>query len=88
MRQGVVWSKNKDKLGKNDEVYIVNQTLMYGNLVEISELIRKYGKDKVKTIFLAQPLKIYSRSGVNFISKIILGVKKEIDYSQYVKNLY
>jgi len=88
MRQGVVWSKNVEKLGENDKVYVVNQTLMYGNLTEIFELLKKYGKDDVREIFLKQPLKIYSRSGVNFVAKMILGVKKDIDYGRYVKSLY
>lgn len=88
MRQGVVWSKDKDKLGRNDRVYVVNQTLMFGNLAEISELIKRYGKNEVREIFLKQPLKVYSRSGVNFVSKMILGVKGDVDYSRYVKNLY
>jgi len=69
-------------------VYVVNQTLMFGNLSDISELIKKYGESEIKNIFLEQPLKVYSRSGVNFVSKIILGIKKDIDYSRYVKNLY
>lgn len=88
MRQGVVWSKNKDKLGRNDKVYVVNQTLMFGSLAEISEILRKYGKDEVRDIFLQKPLKIYSQSGVNFVAKMILGVKEDIDFDRYVKSLY
>ena len=88
MRQGVMWSKKTDKLGENDKAYMVNQTLMFGNLFDFFELLKKYGKDDVKDIFLHKPLKIYSRSGVNFVSKMILGVKEGIDYDRYVKNLY
>lgn len=88
MRQAVVWSKNKNKFNQNDKVYLVNQTLMFGNLSEIKELIKKYGKKEIIDIFLKKPLQIYTRPAVNFIQKIILDIKDQIDYQRYVKNLY
>lgn len=88
MKQAIVWSKNHDILGKNDRAYVINQVLMFGSLPEIQALIKKYGKHEVREVFLHQPLKIYSRPAVNFIQKIILGIKDEINYDRYVKSLY
>ena len=88
MKQAVVWSKNIKSLDNNDEVYIINQVLMFGSLLEIKDLIKKYGKERVKEIFLHQPLKIYTLPAINFIQKIVLGIGDGINYDKYVKSLY
>lgn len=88
MRQAIVWSKSQNTLKKDDQVYVINQVLMFGSLSEIKALLKKYGKNEVKKVFLFKPLEIYSRPAVNFIQKFILGINGEIDYGRYVKTLY
>ena len=89
MRQAVVWSKNKDKLDKNDDkVYIINQVLMFGNLEEIKELKKEYGENEVRRVFVEQPTKVYSKPAFNLIKNFILKIDTQLDMQKYVKALY
>lgn len=88
MKQGVVWSKSKGKIGDSDLTYVVNQTLMFGDLKEIAEMIKNKGKRTVKNIFIRKPLAIYSRPAFKFIKEMVLGVKLDLDEKRYVKTLY
>lgn len=88
MKQGVVWSKDKGKLGKIDEVYEVNQTLMYGEIEEIEGMIKDKGLEKVKRIFLEKPSKIYTKPAVNFVAKYIFNLENGVNLDNYVKTIY
>ncbi len=71
--QGVLWSKRVQHLDlERDDQYIIHQILGYGSLDDISWLIKTYGLEKVKDVFVSKPLKIYSRSAFNFAVKMIL----------------
>lgn len=89
LNQGTVWSKNAGKLDKNiDIAYIVNQVLMYGTLDEIKQLKREYGEDKVRQIFIENPINIYSKSAFNFIKNFVLKIKKNLNGGRYIKSVY
>lgn len=88
MKQGVVWSKSKGKLGKNDEVYKINQVLMYGDLDDVKELIKETGVDEVRNIFMNKPSKIYTKEAFNFIKNYVLRIEENLDSDKYVKTLY
>ena len=89
LNQGTVWSKNAGKLDKNlDIAYIVNQVLMYGTLDEIKQLKREYGEDKVRQIFIENPINIYSKSAFNFIKNFVLKIKINLDGGRYIKSVY
>lgn len=88
MKQAVFWSKDKRNIGKNDEAYFVNQTLMYGNLKDIKILINNEGLEKVRKIFVSKPTKIYTPQAFNFIKNSILKINQNLDQSNYVKTLY
>lgn len=69
-----MWSVNIAKLDlEKDRPYIVNQVLSYGTLNEIRWLMKTYGKDTVKQVFLKQPIKVYTPSAFRF-SQLLLGV--------------
>jgi len=89
MRQGVVWSKNKDKLDKSeDKIYIINQVLMFGNLGEIKALVEEYGENEVRRVFTEQPTKIYSKPAFNLIKNYILKIDKNLDGGRYIQSVY
>lgn len=88
MKQAVFWSKDKRKIGENDEAYFVNQTLMYGDLKDIKILINSEGLEKVRKIFVSKPTKIYTPQAFNFIKNYILKIGQDLDQSKYVKTLY
>ena len=88
MKQAVFWSKDKRNIGKNDEAYLVNQTLMYGDLEDIKILIRNEGLEKIRKIFVSKPTKIYTPQAFNFIKNYILKIDQDLDQSKYVKTLY
>lgn len=88
MKQAVFWSKDKRKIGENDEAYFVNQTLMYGDLKDIKILISNEGLEKIRKIFVSKPTKIYTPQAFNFIKNYILKIDRDLDQSKYVKTLY
>lgn len=88
MKQAVLWSKDKRKIGENDNAYLVNQTLMYGDLKDIKALVNNEGLDKVRNIFVSKPTKIYTPQAFNFIKNYILKIDQKLDQSKYVKTLY
>ncbi len=82
--QGVLWSCSVDKLDLNkDKEYIIHQILAYGSWENIIWLFDKYGKDKVKEVFINYPSKDYSPAGLKFVSKILLDVENKIDPQRY-----
>lgn len=89
LNQGTVWSKNVGKLDKNvDSAYIVNQILMFGTLDEINQLKQEYGEDKVKQIFIENPINIYSKPAFNFIKNFVLKIKEDLNGGRYIKSVY
>lgn len=88
MKQAVFWSKDKNNLGRKDESYLVNQTLMYGDLKDIKILIKNEGLTNVRKIFVSKPTKIYTPQAFNFIKNFILKIDIDLDPSKYVKALY
>lgn len=88
MRQGVMWSKSKDKLTESDRVYQINQILMYGDIEEIKKMIKMEGLAKIKSVFEKQPIKVYTKEAFQFVKNYILGITKNLNPGRYVKTLY
>lgn len=84
--QGTLWSANVKKMdAERDKNYIIHHILMYGALAQIRWLIRAYGADVVKRIFLENPEKIYTPSAFHFIKTIVLEMRhKRVNPSRYV----
>ena len=65
---------NVSKLNlEEDKPYIVHQILAYGTLDEIKWLMKTYGKDVVKKVFLNQPIKVYTPPALKF-SQLLLDI--------------
>lgn len=84
----MVWSKNKDKLTVEDDVYVINQVLMFGSLEEIGELKNKYGLERLRRVFVDQPLRVYSKPAFNLIKNFILKIGTDLDMGRYIKSVY
>lgn len=73
------WYKKKDSLSSPDSLH---QILAFGSLKDILLLRKKIGIQKLRNVFLQNPKKIYTKSGLHFITKFILGLdvpfKKEM----------
>lgn len=87
--QGILWSKDVKNIDLNrDAAYIINQVLAFGSLQDIAWLFKTYGRQKVKEVFLMQPIKVYSAPGLNFVKEILLDVSdKEVSDYRYDANL-
>lgn len=89
MKQAVVWSKSIGKLDRKlDKIYIINQTLMYGNLGDIAKLKEDYGENEVKEVFIKNPSQIYSEPAFNLIKNFILRIGVDLDRRRYIKSVY
>lgn len=88
--QGILWSTNVKNLDLNKDVdYIINQVLSYGALEQIRWLFNVYNKNIVKKVFLKRSQNVYTPPALNFVKRIILGLRKtKIDKNRYVKNLF
>lgn len=62
----------------------IHQTLAYGTMNDIKKLKEALGEDKLQNIFLTYPKKVYTPSGLHFISKFILHLTT-IDEQKYLK---
>jgi hypothetical protein len=77
---------NVSKLNlEEDKPYIVHQILAYGTLKEIRWLIKTYGEEVVKKVFLNQPIKVYTPSAFRF-SQLLLDVP-EVGADRYDQTL-
>ena len=66
--QAILWSKDIENIDScDDNIYIIHQTLAYGDMDEIKWLFTVYLKDEIKNIFISHPSKIYTRPIYFFI---------------------
>jgi len=81
---------NVSKLdSEKDKPYIVHQILAYGTLCEIRWLIKTYGKDVVKKVFLNQPIKVYTKPCFALIKNALLDLSQaNIPEEKYVQAFY
>lgn len=88
--QGALWSANVSKLDlEKDRAYIVNQVLSYGTLDEIRWLMKAYGKDTVKQVFLDQPMKVYTKQCFALMKNVMFDLKQvNIPEEKYVQAFY
>ena len=88
--QPFLWSKNVKKLDREtDKIYIIHQILSYGDLKELRQLFRIYGRKEIKETFVRFPKKIYQTSVFYFVKNFILGLKnKRLKERDYVKTLF
>ncbi len=62
----------------------IHQTLAFGSLKDIKNLIKTVGENTLVKLFLQNPKKVYTASSLNFISKFILHINS-IDEQRYLK---
>ncbi len=82
MFQKYLWYKKNTDLNSPDTIHNI---LAYSNLSAIKDVKKAVGEEKLKEIFLASPQKVYSPSGLNFITKFILHSTETINESRYLK---
>lgn len=88
--QPILWSKNVKELDlENDKNYIVHQILSYGNFRQIEWLLKTYGKEKTRKVFVNYPKNVYIPSVFYFVKNFILNLrKKQLKEKYYVKTLF
>ncbi|RLC34396.1 hypothetical protein DRH14_03110 [Candidatus Shapirobacteria bacterium] len=88
--QSKLWSKSLANVDLDrDETMVVHRVLAYGDLKDIGWLIRIYGKDRLRRVFVAQPMNLYTKPALNFAKNIILDLDDvQIKEKDYVKTLY
>jgi len=88
--QSKLWSSNVNKLDlQKDKTMIVHRVLSYGDLEDIKLLFNMYGLLELKHEFLANPMNVYTKSGLNFTKNYILDLENTpIDKKKYVKTIY
>jgi len=88
--QTKLWSSQvKDLDVVKDKSLITHRILSYGDLNDIQSLFRIYSMKDLQQTFLTKPMKLYTKSGVNFVKDYILNMENTyIDDSAYVKTLY
>ena len=73
-RMHLFWSKDPQQIDiQSDKAYIIHQTLSFGTLDDIAWLRTIYPIDEIRSVFISQPIKVYTPSAYVF-SKRLLGV--------------
>ncbi len=63
----------------------IHQILAYGKLEDIQQLKKKLGIVKIQDYFVQNPKKIYTKSGLNFITNYVLDISTKINQDEYLK---
>ena len=83
--QPFLWSVKIDDLDlKKDKIYIINQILAFGDLETLRWLFKNYSLREIRNVFLSHSMRIYRRSGFNFVKNILLDIKKKVNPQKYV----
>lgn len=87
--QGVLWSIDTNKLDREkNKIYIINQILAYGTWEHLRWLFKTYPKEEIKDVFLNHPEKDYTKSSLNFVKNILLGLESTyLDIRYYDRSL-
>lgn len=83
MSLNYTWYTNSNTIDTPDAIH---QILAFGRLEDIQELQKKLGIQKIRDIFVTHPKKIYTPSGLNFISEFILHISSPIKKHEYLKS--
>jgi hypothetical protein len=84
--QPLIWSKNISGLDpQNDRAVIINHVLAYGTLADLRWLFQTYSKKLISSVFLRQPEKIFSRSSMAFVNRILLKRRHPVVAGNYEK---
>ncbi len=88
--QPILWSADiKDIDLKRDAPLVTHRVLALGELADITWLLKTYGREKVRRIFLEQPQPIYTLAALNFVKNFILDLgKAPFNPKKYVKTVY
>lgn len=73
------------KPGSKKTSDFIHQTLAFGTLSDIKSLKRTVGEEKLTSIFLKNPKKIYNARLFNFIKNIVLDIHTSVDEKKYLK---
>lgn len=81
--QGLFWTKKLEHIDLHkDEVMIIHHVLRYGKIEDIAWLLKTYPQEKIRQVFLTQPMTIYSRSSFHFAKNAILHISKDVPHEQ------
>jgi len=88
--QTKLWSSNINNLDlEKDKTIIIHRVLGYGDMSDIKVLFKIYDLKKLQHIFLAEPMNVYTKSGLNFTKNLVLDMENTpIEEKAYVKSLY
>ncbi len=86
--KGIIWTKKFEDLDlQQDEIVIIHHVLRYGKVEDIAWLLQAYPHEKIKQIFLSQPLNIYSKSSFHFAKSTVLNISQDLpDESRYIQS--
>ncbi|PIR59383.1 MAG: hypothetical protein COU69_00585 [Candidatus Pacebacteria bacterium CG10_big_fil_rev_8_21_14_0_10_56_10] len=86
---GLIWSKSDNNLDvEKDSTMIIHHVLRYGQLADIAWLMKAYPSTTIKDVFLSKPVKIYSKSALNFAKNMILNIARDLpNEQQYLQSL-
>lgn len=62
----------------------IHQTFAYGSLEDIKKLKNTVGEEKLRTLFLQSPKKVYTPALLYFIQKFILNIDIPFDEQKYL----
>ena len=79
-----------DKLDlERDKAYIIHQVLMYGGFKEIRGLFKIYPIAVIRNVFVNRPMKVYTKTGFNYIKNFVLNLQKaSLPVNKYVNTFY
>ena len=62
---------------------------MYGDFDQIRWLFNVYSRERIIDVFLHKPEKVYTKPGLNYVNKFILGLNnKQLQENKYVNIIY
>jgi len=81
------WFLNADKLNlRKDRHFIIHQVLSQGNMDDVRQLFKIYGKQTIRREFKKPKIGLYYPNILNF-AQHLLGVKR-LAKRKYLKNIY
>ena len=88
--QGILWSSPVEMLDLDEhKEYIIHQVLMYGTFDDLKWLFKAYSKAQIKSTFIKNPRKVYSKPGFHYTKNFLLNLNKhQIPAEKYVNSLY
>ncbi len=77
-----IWYSKSSNIDSPDTIH---QILAYGTLKDVLTLERQIGQEKLGTLFINYPKKVYTAPALNFVTKFIIHLSGTIKENEYLK---